>query len=294
VRPSLLAALVVAGLGLGVPGSAHAAPRSSAVIAPVSPSSAADAEEPVVVVPAPTRARLAERLAAQACPELVPAAPGGLVRRVAARSDDEPAPITQLRRGCSLVRSGIAALLRAPRPAAPSAEALRRSVSGALDRAATIPATPAPWTGGPSECRPPDPTGGRGCVTGATRHGMGVLAAAFGPLGAGPTIRSASCWDEHAWNPRSDHPRGRACDLFPGTAGALPNTPEEEAGWRVAQFLRHHADALDVGYLIWQGRYWDPSVADEGGWGRPYRSSVYDTADVTGGHYDHVHVSFAE
>ncbi|GAA4536329.1 hypothetical protein [Pseudonocardia xishanensis] len=250
-------------------------------------------EGPVLVVPAPTRAPFTERLAAQACPELVPTTPSGLVRRVAARAD-EPAPVTRLRRACSQVRSGIAGLLRTRPPAAPGAEALRRSVSGALDRAARTPATPAPWTGGASGCLPPDPTGGRGCVTGATRHGIAAVATAFGPLGGGPTVRSASCWDEHAWNPGSDHPRGRACDLFPGTAGALPGDAERAAGWRVAEFLRRNAESLDVGYLIWQGRYWDPSVADDGGWGRPYRSSVYDTADVTGGHYDHVHVSFAE
>jgi len=278
-RP-LLAVLVAAGLGLAVP-------------ATPSPLLVADAA-PIRVVPAPSRAPFPERFVAQACPELVPTAPGGAVRRVAARSDVEPAPLTALRRACSRLRTGIATLARTPPPPTVGPEALRHSVSGAQEVAARTPVAPAPWAGGSTSCTAPDPTGGPGCVTGATRHGLSVLQAAFGPLRAGPTIRSASCWDAHAWNPTSDHPRGRACDLFPGTAGALPDPTQRDAGWRVANYLRDNAAALDIGYLIWQGRYWDPSVRDDGGWGRPYTSSVYDTSDVTGGHYDHVHVSFAE
>ncbi|SDG12666.1 hypothetical protein [Pseudonocardia oroxyli] len=282
----LLAAVLTAGATLTAPPTTPAA----AITTVTTP------HQPVVVVPAPARAPFPERWSALACPELAPNAPDGRVRRVAARTD-EPAPLTQLRRACSRVRSGLAALARTPVAPAVGPEALRRSVSAAVERAAATPSPPAPpvpWTGGASGCAVPDPTGGGGCVTEATRHGLAAVEAAFGPLAAGPTVRSASCWDEHAWNPTSDHPRGRACDLFPGTAGAFPSDAEQAAGWRVADYLRAHADALDVSYLIWQGRYWDPSVRDGDGWGRPYSSTVYDTADVTSGHYDHVHVSFAE
>jgi hypothetical protein len=293
----LLAVVLAAGPTLSTP-TALPAPTVVPLAATAQVPSAVE-PTPVLVVPAPARAPWVERWTAQACPELVPSAPGGRVRRVAARTDDEPAPVTQLRRACSQVRSGLAALARTPVAPTAEPEALRRSVSAAVDqaaveRAATTLVAPAPRTGGASGCRTPDPTGGGGCVTDATRHGLAAVQAAFGPLAAGPTIRSASCWDEHAWNPTSDHPRGRACDLFPGTAGAFPDEAEQAAGWRVAEYLRTHAAALDVAYLIWQGRYWDPSVADAGGWGKPYSSGVYDTADVTGGHYDHVHVSFAE
>jgi hypothetical protein len=153
---------------------------------------------------------------------------------------------------------------------------------------------PGAWTGGATGCTRPDPTSG-GCLTGAAEHGLKAVEGAFGkPQGA--VIRSAGCWDKHAWNPRSDHPRGRACDLFAGTAGRFPAGADLDNGWRMANWLRRNAGVLDVKYLIWQGRYWDPGVADQdGGWGRRYTGGgVYDVRDPTGGHYDHVHVSFRE
>jgi hypothetical protein len=156
------------------------------------------------------------------------------------------------------------------------------------------PQGPMPWTGGATRCRPPDPTGS-GCVTGATRHGLLAAAAAFGGWSAGPVIRSAGCWNSHAWNPRSDHPRGRACDLFATAPGRFAGGAELAAGWRLADWLRAGAGPLRVRYLIWQGRYWAPGVADQDGWGRRYTGGgVYDVRDPTGGHYDHVHVSFRE
>jgi Transglycosylase-like domain len=153
---------------------------------------------------------------------------------------------------------------------------------------------PASWTGGPTGCRLPDPTGGR-CVTGATKHGLDAAAAAFDGWKGGAAIRSAGCWDRHAWNPRSDHPQGRACDLFATKAGRFADGAELADGWRVAQWFRGHAGPLRVKYVIWQGRYWDPRVQDQDGWGRRYSGGgVYDVRNATGGHYDHVHVSFRE
>ncbi|HEY4421370.1 MAG TPA: hypothetical protein VGN22_17730 [Pseudonocardia sp.] len=155
-------------------------------------------------------------------------------------------------------------------------------------------AAPTAWTGGTTDCRPPDPTGD-GCLTGATRHGLEAAAAAFGSWSGGPLIHSAGCWDKHAWNPRSDHSRGRACDLFPTSAGTFPRGAELDTGWQVANWFRTNAEPLRVEYLIWQGRYWDPSVKDDDGWGRRYTGGgVYDVRDATGGHFDHVHVSFRE
>ncbi|MCU1630794.1 MAG: hypothetical protein JWP64_5743 [Pseudonocardia sp.] len=155
------------------------------------------------------------------------------------------------------------------------------------------PAAARPWGGGPAGCTGTDPTSGRGCLTGVARHGLDAVTTAFGSLQGGPVVHTASCWDAHAWNPSSDHPRGRACDLFPTTGGRFPQGRELANGWRLAEWLRANAGPLRVSYLIWQGRYWDPSVTDSGGWGRAYRSSVYDVHDATGGHFDHVHVSFA-
>ena len=155
-------------------------------------------------------------------------------------------------------------------------------------------AVPRPWTGGATGCVREDPTGD-GCVTGATRHGLEAATGVFGPWSGGPVIRSAGCWDAHAWNPRSDHPRGRACDLFATRPGRFADGDELDAGWRVARWYADHADALKVRYLIWQGRYWAPGVEDRDGWGRRYTGGgVYNARSATGGHYDHVHVSFRE
>lgn len=155
-------------------------------------------------------------------------------------------------------------------------------------------AAPRPWTGGATGCELDDPTGD-GCVTGATAHGLASATAVFGSWSDGPVIRSAGCWDAHAWNPRSDHPRGRACDLFATEPGTFAKDGQLDAGWRVARWYQRHADVLKVRYLIWQGRYWAPHVEDQGGWGRRYTGGgVYDTRDATGGHHDHVHVSFRE
>ena len=172
-----------------------------------------------------------------------------------------------------------------PKPDAPEPDTPRKPTA-ALD--------PASWTGGATGCTLPDPTGGR-CVTGATRHGLQAAGTAFDGWQDGPAIRAAGCWDRHAWNPRSDHPQGRACDLFATKAGRFADGAELAQGWRVAQWFRGHAGSLQVKYVIWQGRYWAPQVRDQDGWGRRYSGGgVYDVRDASGGHYDHVHVSFRE
>jgi hypothetical protein len=189
-----------------------------------------------------------------------------------------------------------------PVPAPPdptwSAPAPATSGTSAAPRAAIRPPAglldPAAWTGGSTGCRLPDPTGGR-CLTGATRHGLDAAATTFEGWRGGPAIRSAGCWDRHAWNPRSDHPQGRACDLFATRAGRFAGGAELADGWRVARWFRANAGPLQVKYVIWQGRYWDPTVADQDGWGKRYSGGgVYDVSTATGGHYDHVHVSFRE
>ncbi len=127
----------------------------------------------------------------------------------------------------------------------------------------------------------PDPTSGRGCLTPRTLNIAVQLMAQGWRL---------SCWDAHAWNPSSDHPKGKACDAFPGRGGVLP-TPEQKAhGDALAASLQASAAETGVKYLIWYGRWWktgDPADA----W-NPYNGGgVYDPASITGGHYDHVHVS---
>lgn len=168
--------------------------------------------------------------------------------------------------------------------------------TGALTPATTVPASPAgaaaPYTGGSTGCVIDDPTT-TGCVTAATAHALAEIDRAFGSYRQGPTILSAGCWDAHAWNPTSDHPKGRACDLFIGKAGTFPTGAALDHGWALANWLRANAAALRVRYVIWQGRIWQADTnRDTGGWGTKYTGGgIYDPTDATGGHYDHIHVS---
>jgi hypothetical protein len=151
---------------------------------------------------------------------------------------------------------------------------------------ADMPAPAVPFTGTSTGCTISDPTGTGGCLTPATAWMLAQVTTAFGPL-------PGSCWDAHAWNPASDHPHGRACDFTFGSLGAFPDTADAERGWVLAHWLELNADALDVEYLIWDGRIWSAGRALDG-W-RPYTGGgVYDPTDPTGGHYDHIHVSIDE
>lgn len=140
-----------------------------------------------------------------------------------------------------------------------------------------------PFTGASGGCSVPDPTGTGGCVTPATAW---VLQQVDDHFGQEPT----SCWDAHAWNPTSDHPQGRACDVTFGTAGRFPDEADKAAGWALAGWLVANAQPLHVSYVIWQGQIWSTARSDEG-WRKYTGGGVYDPTSPVGGHYDHVHVS---
>jgi hypothetical protein len=127
----------------------------------------------------------------------------------------------------------------------------------------------------------PDPTTGRGCLT----PRMLNLATQLQAQGW-----QVSCWDPHPWNPHSDHPKGAACDVFPGRAGELPSAPQKANGDALAASLRASAARTGVSYLIWYGHIWSVSRDDEE-W-RPYGGGgIYAPSEVTGGHFDHIHIS---
>ena len=90
---------------------------------------------------------------------------------------------------------------------------------------------------------------------------------------------------------QSEHPLGRACDLtFGNTIGQYPTAEQLDYGWQVTEWMQTHAEALGVEYLIWQGKIWSLS-RDSEGW-RPYNGGgMHDPDNVTGGHYDHLHVT---
>jgi hypothetical protein len=91
-----------------------------------------------------------------------------------------------------------------------------------------------PYTGGPTGCDIPDPTGTGGCVTGATAWMLRQAQSAF------PDV-PVSCWDRHAWNPTSDHPLGRACDFTFGELGRFPDAHDVARGWAMAAWARANA-----------------------------------------------------
>lgn len=90
---------------------------------------------------------------------------------------------------------------------------------------------------------------------------------------------------------KSEHPLGRACDVAFGNAiGQYPTPTQLELGWEVTDWLIEHTDTLGIDYLIWQGEIWSPGT----GW-RPYNGGgMHNPDDVTGGHYDHLHISVIE
>jgi len=127
----------------------------------------------------------------------------------------------------------------------------------------------------------PDPTTGRGCLTPRTANLATQLQAKGWRI---------SCWDPHLWNPASDHPKGRACDVFPGKGGVLPSAEQKANGDTLAAALRASAARTGVSYLIWYGQIWSVSRDGEG-W-RPYGGGgIYDPSEVSGGHRDHIHFS---
>ena len=127
-----------------------------------------------------------------------------------------------------------------------------------------------------------DPTS-RGRITETTAHGLAEIQDEMGPA-----LRGASCWDAHAWNPSSDHAKGKACDFWTCPAGEFARGDGLASGNRLVAWLRANAGPLQVKYVIWQGRIWSPELGD-----RIYTGGgVYDVRDPTGGHFDHLHVSF--
>ncbi|WP_410660932.1 hypothetical protein [Amycolatopsis sp. lyj-112] len=125
----------------------------------------------------------------------------------------------------------------------------------------------------------PDPTSG-GRITPRTLTLAKTLRA------NGMTGNGLGCFAHRPANPNSDHPQGRACDIM-FNPHSQPSVAE---GWQVTNWLIFHQANLGIRYLIWQGKYWS---ADNPTWGA-YQSSAYgcpNPNNLTGCHYDHIHVS---
>lgn len=140
---------------------------------------------------------------------------------------------------------------------------------------------PAPLDGDPDQMVD-DPTS-EGQITARMAHVMAQARAVFPDT-------SWACYSPRPGT-KSEHPLGRACDITFGNAiGNYPTPAQLEDGWRVTNWMKDHAETLGVEYLIWQGKIWS-LARDAEGW-RPYNGGgMHDPGDVTGGHYDHLHVT---
>ncbi|MFV0307076.1 MAG: M23 family metallopeptidase [Desertimonas sp.] len=145
-----------------------------------------------------------------------------------------------------------------------------------------LPGAPLPFTGSAGGTVP-DPTGTGGFVTTAMAHLIAQTRPVF----------PDSAWS--CWSPRpgsvSEHPLGRACDVtFGNRIGVFPTSEQVAEGWRMTNWLQAHAATLGVQYLVWQGHIWS-AARDAEGW-RPYQGNdSNDAASITGGHYDHLHIT---
>lgn len=149
------------------------------------------------------------------------------------------------------------------------------------DTTGGTPGDPAPLDGDPDQMVD-DPTSD-GRITARMAHLMAQARAAFPDT-------SWACYSPRPGT-TSEHSLGRACDItFGNRIGTHPTPVQLEDGWRVTNWMKDRAESLGVEYLIWQGQIWSLSC-DAEGW-RPYNGGgMHDPGDVTGGHYDHLHVT---
>jgi murein DD-endopeptidase MepM/ murein hydrolase activator NlpD len=140
---------------------------------------------------------------------------------------------------------------------------------------------PAPLDGDPDQMVD-DPTSS-GLITARMAHVMAQARAAFPDT-------SWACYSPRPGTV-SEHPLGRACDVTFGNAiGQYPTPAQLEAGWALTNWLKDHAEVLGLEYLIWQGQIWS-LARDAEGW-RPYNGGgMHDPGNVTGGHFDHLHIT---
>jgi septal ring factor EnvC (AmiA/AmiB activator) len=96
-------------------------------------------------------------------------------------------------------------------------------------------------------------------------------------------IHAIGGWRPTGSVPGSDHPRGRALDVFV----SYPSAQGQALGWRVAKWAADNAWALDVTYVIFNGRIW---TGDQGWHGYRHPSDPCH-CNPTLRHDDHVHIS---
>jgi hypothetical protein len=92
-------------------------------------------------------------------------------------------------------------------------------------------------------------------------------------------VHSIGGWRPYGSVPGSDHPKGRAIDVMTWSNRSL--------GWRIANWAVGNAWALDIKYVIFNGRIWTRSR----GWHAYRHPSDPCNCNPTLRHDDHVHIS---
>lgn len=87
-------------------------------------------------------------------------------------------------------------------------------------------------------------------------------------------------------NLSSDHPWGKALDVMVSRLGTFASGASKLMGDNIAEWFTRNPGQYGTSYVIWDGK-----INTGTGW-RRYSSSRYDTSSPTGGHYDHVHISY--
>lgn len=113
-------------------------------------------------------------------------------------------------------------------------------------------------------------------------------------LKAEPCVREIGGYSVRPANTPQDHTFGLALDVTIGRLKSYPDATYVAFGWQIACTLEANAEKAGLRYFIWQGKIWNITRRNEGGPGlcggtgwRPYTLAT----DVTGGHYDHIHIT---
>ena len=96
-------------------------------------------------------------------------------------------------------------------------------------------------------------------------------------------VHTIGGWRPAGSMPTSDHPHGRAIDVMV----AYPSSDGRALGWRIATWASGNAWALDVKYVIFNGRIWTPPR----GWHGYRHPADPCNCNPTLRHDDHVHIS---
>ncbi|KAJ5016672.1 hypothetical protein K4K57_010968 [Colletotrichum sp. SAR 10_99] len=99
-------------------------------------------------------------------------------------------------------------------------------------------------------------------------------------------VREIFCTRDCTCPGDSDHCCGKATDMMCSDAGGTPTT----SGKEIAEWVMNNRATLDLKYVIWGQRIWNPSVDSIKSWSE-WRG-MEDRGGVTANHWDHVHVSY--